>query len=206
MILNHAQLVERELQQPTEHRMQRWTCLEGIAQLFWRGAQTRGRERCEGGRISFPVRQRLQHTPGADAQQIGHHTGDLDVGFLEERLQPIVQLYAAARDLVFAAHHGPPEPLLGIGPEAQGELLRDQALHQTFGVWKVLLAAAGPAIRLRLCEVERPREWARAGAGPALRSPVQFQRFPDGSPILRACLVASVRVAGCRRSRGRNDA
>jgi len=36
-----------------------------------------------------------------------------------------------------------------------------------------------------LVRVECPREWARAVAGPALRSPVQFQRFPDGSPILR---------------------
>ena len=96
------------------------------------------------------------------------------MGFLEERFQPIVELNAAARDLVLAPHDGPPEALFGVGHEAQGELLRDQPLHQTFGVRKVLLAPDGPAIRLRLCEVERPREWARAVAGPTLRSPVQF--------------------------------
>ena len=51
------------------------------------------------------------------------------MGFLEERFQPVMELNAAARDLVLAAHDGPPEALFGIGDEAQGELLRDQALH-----------------------------------------------------------------------------
>ena len=34
VVLDHAQLFERELQQPTIDRMQRRACLEGIARLF----------------------------------------------------------------------------------------------------------------------------------------------------------------------------
>jgi hypothetical protein len=41
-------------------------------------------------------------------------TRDLNAGFLEERLQPIVQLDATAGDLVFAAHRRPPQALLGV--------------------------------------------------------------------------------------------
>jgi hypothetical protein len=67
----------------------------------------------------------LQHAAGADAEQVRHDTGDLDVGFLEQRLQPVVELHTIAGDLVLAAHHGAPEPLLDVGREAQGELLRD---------------------------------------------------------------------------------
>jgi hypothetical protein len=50
------------------------------------------------------------------------------VRFLEEGLQPILELHAIARDLVFATHHGAPEPLLGVGHKAQGEFLGDEAL------------------------------------------------------------------------------
>ena len=59
VILDHTQLFERELQQPAVDRMQCRTRLEGIAQLFRRGAQARGRECREGGGIGFAVRQRL---------------------------------------------------------------------------------------------------------------------------------------------------
>lgn len=62
---------------------------------------------------------------------------------------------AVARDLVLASHHGPPEPLLGVGHNAQGQFLCDQALHEAFGIWKISLPSTGPAIRLRLCEMER---------------------------------------------------
>jgi hypothetical protein len=46
--------------------------------------------------------------------------------------------------LVFAPHHGAPEPLLGVGDEAQGEFLRDQTFHQAFRIREVLLPSAGP--------------------------------------------------------------
>ena len=48
-----------------------------------------------------------------------------DVRFLEQGLQPILELHAIAGDLVLVAHHGTPEPLLDVGHEAQGELPRD---------------------------------------------------------------------------------
>jgi len=110
------------------------------------------------------------------------------VCFFEQRLQSIVELDAVARDLILASHHGPPEPLFGVGHKAQGELLGHQTLHEPFGVRKVLLPTASATIRLRLRKVERPRQWARAVAVPALRPPVQLQRLPDGSPILRGRL------------------
>ena len=153
--------------------------------MLRRGAQARGRERREGGRIGFAVRQRLQHAAGADAQQVRDEAGHLDVRFLEQRLQSVVELHAVAGDLVLAAHHGPPEPLLGVGHKAQGQLLRDQAFHQPLRIREVLLAAAGPTIRLRLGEMERAREARRTVARPALRPPVLLQRFPHRPPVLR---------------------
>jgi hypothetical protein len=127
----------------------------------------------------------VQHAACTGAQQIGDHTGYLDVGFLEERFQPVVELDAAARDLVLAAHHGPAEPLLGVGHEAQRELLGHEAFDQTFRIRKVFLAAASPTIRRGLGKMERPRYRARVCARPALRPPVQLQRLPDRPPILR---------------------
>ena len=50
--------------------MQRRTRLKGIAQLLGCGTQARGRERRQGSRIRFAVRQRLQHAAGTDAEQI----------------------------------------------------------------------------------------------------------------------------------------
>ena len=70
VILDHTQFFQRELQQPTVNGMQRRTPLESVAQLLGRGTQTRGRERRQGGRIRFAVRQRLQHAAGTDAEQV----------------------------------------------------------------------------------------------------------------------------------------
>ena len=105
--------------------------------------------------------------------------------FLEQRFQSVVQLHAVARDLVLAAHHGPPEPLLGVGHKAQGELLGHQALHQSFGIRKVPFAPAGATIGLRLRKVKGPRHRARSCARPAHRPPVLLQCLPHGSPVLR---------------------
>jgi hypothetical protein len=71
---------------------------------------------------------------------------------------------------------------------AQGELLRDQALHQSFRIRDVLLAAPGPAIRLRLGEMQRTREVRRSVVRPAARSPVLFQGLLHWSPVLRGRL------------------
>jgi hypothetical protein len=71
----------------------------------------------------------VQHTTGADAQQVRDDTRHLDVRFLEEGLQPILKLHAIAGHLVLAAHDRAPESLLGVGHETQGELLRNQTFH-----------------------------------------------------------------------------
>jgi hypothetical protein len=63
VILDQAQFFERELQQAAVDRMQRRAHLEGIAQLGRCGSQTGGRKCRESRRISFTIRQGLQH-PG----------------------------------------------------------------------------------------------------------------------------------------------
>jgi hypothetical protein len=100
----------------------------------------------------------------------------------------LVQLHAVPGDLVLPPHHGAPESLLDIRHEAQDELLRDQALHQPFGIGKVLLPTARPTIRLRLGKVERPRQSRRAFTRAPLGSPVLFQGFPHRPPVLRGRL------------------
>ena len=44
-----------------------------------------------------------------------------------ERRRDIDLDHTVARDLVLAAHHRPPESLLGVGHKAQGELLSHEA-------------------------------------------------------------------------------
>jgi hypothetical protein len=62
------------------------------------------------------------------------------VHLFEQRLQPVLQLHAAAGQLMFAAHHRAPQPLLDIGHETERQLLGDQPFHQP----------------LRVCEIARP--------------------------------------------------
>ena len=185
MVFEHSQFLQRELHQSPIHGMEIRARAEGVAQLVGRCAQALVRESGQRRRIRLAVGECLQHAACAGAEQIGDDTRELDVRFFEQRFQSVVELDAVARDLVLPAHHGPPEPLLGVGHKAQGELLCDQPLHQTFRVRKVLLATTRPAIRLRLCKVERPGERARAVARPALRPPVLLQCLPHRSPILR---------------------
>jgi hypothetical protein len=74
------------------------------------------------------------------------------------------------------------------GTKLKRQLLGDQALHQPLGIRKVFLTTTGASIRLRLGEVQRPREATRVRSFPTLRPPVLFQRFPDRPPILRGRL------------------
>jgi hypothetical protein len=43
---------------------------------------------------------------------------------------------------------------VGIRYKAQNQLMRDQSLHQTFSVGKVILAPLRRSVRLRLCQVQ----------------------------------------------------
>ena len=63
--------------------------------------------------------------------------------FLEQGFQSVLELYAIARDLVLTAHHGAPEPLLGVGHDT------NTSLH--LAEWRQPHAARGPqggAVRL----------------------------------------------------------
>ena len=55
-----------------------------------------------------------------------------------------MELHPVPGDLVFPPHHGAPEPLLGVGHEAQGQLLRDQTFHQPLRSGKSFLRPPGP--------------------------------------------------------------
>ena len=166
VILDQAQFVERELQQPAVDRMQRRARLEGIAQLGRCGSQARGRKGREGRRISFAIRQGLQHD-----------TGHLDVRLLDQRLQSVVKLHAVPGDLILAPHHGAPKPLLDVGDEAQVEFLRDQTFHQPFGIREVLLAGRRARDSIVLapdgaCPPGAPRRRGHGvGAASAVRAP-----------------------------------
>jgi hypothetical protein len=166
MVFDHAQFIERQLHQPPIHRMKIRARTEGVAQLLGRCPQSLIGQCGQRRRIRIAVADCVQHATCAGAQQIGHDTRYLDMGFLEERLQPILELHPAARDLVLAAHHGPPEPLLGVGNKTEGQFLRDQSLHQTFRIGKVSLSPAGSPIRLRLCKVQRRGSDRGCGLGP----------------------------------------
>jgi hypothetical protein len=114
-----------------------------------------------------------------------------------------------ANVLILAPHHGAPEPLLGVGHEAQGQLLGDQAPHQPLRIREVLLAAPGPAIRLRLGEIERTRNQLRIPPCGAGSKPVDQPSAEAGAPkstgvqiaLESTEILAPPRVAGPRLGR-----
>jgi hypothetical protein len=98
-------------------------------------------------------------------------------------------LHAAARDLVLAAHHGPPGSLFGVGHKTERQLLRDQALHETFRVGKVSVSPAGTPIRLRLCKVQRPRD---TGSGERASSHQSGSQAIAGASTRRRSIIRSI--------------
>ena len=68
-----------------------------------------------------------------------------------------MQPYFVTPELILYARHGPPETLFGMGHETQGQLLRHEPLHQTFGIAKVSFASPPPTVGQGL----RPMECAR---------------------------------------------
>jgi hypothetical protein len=67
----------------------------------------------------------------------------------------ILQPYLITTHLVLGARHRSPQTLFAIGHEAQNQLLGYQALYQTFGIAKVVLAPSPPAVRQRLRQMRR---------------------------------------------------
>ena len=74
--------------------------------------------------------------------------------FFEEGFEPVLKLDAITGQLIAAPHDRPPQPLLGVGDKTEREFLRDEALHQAFGIGEVLLPSADTTIRLGLGEIE----------------------------------------------------
>jgi hypothetical protein len=64
-----------------------------------------------------------------------------------------MELNPIARELIAATHDGPPEPLLGIWDNAEGQLRCDQTLDEPFRIGKIFLPSAGATIRLRVREL-----------------------------------------------------
>ena len=108
------------------------------------------------------------------------------MGFFQQCLQLILQTYFVTRPLILCAGDRPPQTLFGIGHEAQDQLLRHQPLHQTFGVAKVFLAPAPPAIGLRLRQMECPRHPARTFPTLALGFQYRSSALPHRFPVLRS--------------------
>ena len=106
------------------------------------------------------------------------------MGLFQKRLQLVPQPYVIARQLVLSPRHRSPQTLFGIGHKAQSQFPGHQPLHQTFGIWEVLLASPRPAVRLRLGQMQRSRPPAGAFPFLAYRFPVPFQCFPNWFPVL----------------------
>jgi dienelactone hydrolase len=152
VVFDHAQFVERQLQQPPVDGMQVRAGADRVSKLVGRGVEPPTAQAGDRRGIRFAIRERLQHPSRTGAKEIRHQTRPLDVRFLQQAFQPVLQLDAVARDLVLPAHHRPPEPLLHVRHKAERQLLRHQALHQPLGIGKILLPPTGAAIRLGLCQ------------------------------------------------------
>ena len=88
---------------------------------------------------------------------------------LQKPLHLVPQPHAVAGQLLPGARHGPPQPLLRIGYEAQNQLSGYESSHQALGVLKIPLATFRCAIRVRLRQMQLAHS---------------LQLLPDGSPIL----------------------
>jgi len=183
--LEERQILERHLEQASVDGTELLAGIEGVAQLLGRGPQAMIGQGGQRPGVGRPVGQRLEHPPGADAQQVRDQARQLDVGLFQQRFQPVLELDPVARQLDLRARDRAPQPLFGRGHEAQGQLLGDQPPHQPFGVREVPLAPPSRAVRSRGRQVQSAGP--RAGPGPrsGARRPVTFQGGPDGLPVLR---------------------
>ena len=75
------------------------------------------------------------------------------MGLFQQCLQLVLQTNLVTRPLILCAGECSPQALFGIGHEAQDLLLGYEPLHQTFGVSKICLAPAPPAIGQGLCQM-----------------------------------------------------
>jgi hypothetical protein len=119
LLVDQSQFLQRHLQQPPVDSVQLRTGTQRVAQLFRGGAQALIRQRRQSGRAGFPVRERLQHAPGTDAQQIRDEAGQLDMGLFQKSFQLVLQPYPIAPQLILLARHCPPQTLFDLGHKAK---------------------------------------------------------------------------------------
>jgi len=150
---DEIQFGQRQVQEPAIHGMERHASAQRVGQVVRRGAQALIGQRGDHHRIGATVRDGLQHATGTDTQEIRHDNRELEMRFLQQALESVVQLDAVARELIPTTHHRAPESLLGVGHEAQDQFLRHEAFHQAFGIGKILLPSDEATIRLRMREV-----------------------------------------------------
>ena len=97
--LDHLEFIERQREQPPVDGMQIGAGAERVAQLIRRRAQPRTAERGDGRRIGFAARDGAQHAPRTGPEQIRHQTRQLDMRFLEQALQPVLELHPIAASI-----------------------------------------------------------------------------------------------------------
>ena len=119
------------LEQPPVDGMEVRARAERITQLVGCRVQTLTRQRGQPRGIRFAIRERLQHAARTGAEQIGNETRELQMRFLQQTLQPVLQLDAIARDLMLPPHHCPPEALLRDPAQSSGSARRPRAASPT---------------------------------------------------------------------------
>ena len=117
MFFDHFQMFQRHLQHLAIDRVEVSRGAQRIAQLRLRRLQSAIGHCSQNRRLSFAFRQTSQHSPCALAKQIGNHTRQLDVRFLEETLHLVLQPHLVPRQLMLAMRHGTPQTLFRIRNE-----------------------------------------------------------------------------------------
>ena len=142
--LQEVQFRERHREQPAVEGRHIRRGPEGIAQLLRRGMQPGTAECGDRGRIGLARGDGAEHAPRTRAEQVRHQRGHLDVRFLEEGLEAILQLHAIPRQLILAPGHRAPQTLRDVWHKAEGQLVRDQPFHQALGIREISLPAGRP--------------------------------------------------------------
>jgi len=100
--LQEVQFRERHREQPAVEGRHIRRSPEGIARLLRRGMQPRAAECGDRGRIGLARGDGAEHPPRTRAAQVRHQRGHLDVRFLEEGLEAILQLHPIPCQLTLA--------------------------------------------------------------------------------------------------------
>jgi hypothetical protein len=200
--INDLQLHKRHRQQSAVQRMQVRRGSEGIPELLRHCTEPTTAESGKRRGIGPAVRDRAEHPSRTHAEQVRHPRRQLAVGFLEEGLEAIRELYAIPCQLVLPARHGAPEALRRVGDNTEREFMRHQPLDQTLGIREVPVLAVASLIGLGLREMQGASRRPRIPSYQLPRLPVAFQGVPHWTPVLRRRLHHDVLDGGLDQLRG----